>query len=545
MLLLQASLQRNSPYPQDVGINFSKTLKLIIKFNMKKTKLYFILFLLQNICFSQSPSIEWQKTFGGSDDDRGRDIIQTTDGGYIATGYSASTDGNVTENLGLHDIWIVKLNSTGAIEWQKTIGGTDNEQANEIQQTSDGGYIVSGWTASNNGDIGTNYGGSDYWVIKLDVLGNIQWEKNFGGTSADFGVSIKQTSEGGFIVGGITSSNDIDLTGDPRFSSDFWIVKINPIGNIEWQKVLGGTFWDYFFDIEQTSDGGYILGGRVSSNDGDITSNQGGFDSWIVKLSPVGVIEWQKTFGGSANDYLFDIQETLDGGYITAGFTNSSDGDVSVNQGNGDCWIVKFSATGVIEWEKTFGGTNHDEANKVYQTNDGNYIVIGYTNSSDGDITFNHGSYDFWVVKLNTIGNILWQKTLGGTEDDYGYRIQQSSDGGYITLGYTNSINGDVTQNNGLNDLWIVKLEEEALSTNSVEKDILLVYPNPTTSILNIKTTTEVTFDKFLITDFSGKLVLEQKLQNSKIDIQKLKSGVYFLHLKAGDLIHRIKFVKH
>ena len=512
---------------------------------MKKTKIYLLILFIQSICFSQAPTIEWQKTLGGSNDDRGWDIIQTSDGGYVATGFAESNDGNLTENQGLYDIWVVKLNSTGSIQWQKTFGGTDNEQASEILQTLDGGYILSGWTASNDGNISTNYGGSDYWIIKLDSFGNLEWEKNFGGTSADFGVSIKQTSEGGFIIGGGTQSNDIDLSGSPRFWPDFWIVKINSTGTIEWQKTLGGTFVDYFFDIEQSNDGGYIIGGRVASDDGDVSINQGGFDSWVVKINSTGTIQWQKTFGGTSNDYLFDIQKTLDGGFITVGYTESNNGDVSMNQGNGDCWIVKFSETGTIEWEKTLGGTGRDEANMISQTNDGNYIFIGFTNSIDGDITFNNGGYDFWVVKINETGNILWQKTMGGSGEDYGYSIQQASDGGFITLGYTNSTSGDITENNGLNDFWIVKLEEEALTINTVNKDNLQIYPNPATSMLNIISANEIAFDELIITDMTGKIILEQKVQNSKINIEKLTSGVYILQLKSGDKIHWAKFIKH
>tara|TARA_B110000046_G_C13006276_1_gene404550 strand:- start:724 stop:2262 length:1539 start_codon:yes stop_codon:yes gene_type:complete len=512
---------------------------------MKKTKFLLFILLIQSICYSQSPPIEWQKTFGGSNDDRANNIIQTTDGGYIATGYTESSDGDITNNQGLHDIWVVKLNSTGDIQWQKTFGGSGYEQGNEILQTIEGGYILTGWTASNNGNISTNYGGTDFWVIKLDPNGSLEWEKNFGGTGADFGVSIKQTSEGGFIIGGGTQSNDIDLSGDPRFYADFWVVKLNSLGDIEWQKTLGGTFVDYFFDIEQSNDSGYIIGGRVLSDDGDITNNQGGFDSWIVKLNSVGVIQWQKTFGGTSNDYLFDIQKTVDGGFVTVGYTESNDGDVSINRGNGDCWVVKFTETGIIQWEKTFGGTGHDEANMIKQTNDGNYIFIGYTNSSDGDITFSNGSYDFWIVKIDGIGNILWQKTLGGTDEDYGYSIQQTSDGGFITIGYTNSTSLDITENNGLNDFWIVKLEEETLSINNVEKDIILIYPNPVTSILNIKTVNEVTLYKIVITDLLGNLVLEQKLNNLKVNIKELSSGVYILQLKSEKESYKIKFIKH
>jgi hypothetical protein len=283
------------------------------------------------------------------------------------------------------------------------------EQAKSIQQTSDGGYIVAGYTQSNDGDVSANHGNFENyecWIVKLSPIGNIQWQKCLGGSDLDRAYSIQKTSDGGYIVAGYTYSNDGDVSGN-HGGGDCWIVKLLPTGNIQWQKCLGGSGYDYANSIQQTSDGGYIVGGYTNSNDGDVSgyhSNLSGgrktSDSWIVKLSPTGSMQWQKCLGGSADDYASSIQQTSDKGYIVAGYAASIDGDVSGNHGGGDCWVVKLSPTGNIKWQKCLGGNDCDYASSIRQTPDGGYIVAGVTDSTSGQVSGNHGGYDFWIVKL-------------------------------------------------------------------------------------------------------------------------------------------------
>ena len=230
---------------------------------------------------------------------------------------------------------------------------------------------------------------------------------------------------------------------------------------IEWQKCLGGTSWDYAKSIQQTSGGGFIVAGETWSNDGDVSGNHGIVDSWIVKLNSSGDIIWQKCFGGTDDDVAFSIQQTSDGGFIVAGYTSSNDGDVSGNHGGGDYWVVKLDSSGTIQWQKCLGGTDNDEAKSIQQTSDGGYIVAGETWSNDGDVSGNHGNSDYWVVKLNSSGDIEWQKCLGGTVKDIAKTIQQTSDGGFIVAGYTNSNDGDVSGIHGdYYDFWVVKLNK-------------------------------------------------------------------------------------
>jgi len=421
--------------------------------------------LLTTICFFHIHTlkaqvvIEWQKCLGGTGVDEANSIKQTTDGGYVLAGVTTSNNGDVSGNHGGYDYWVVKLDSIGNLQWQKCLGGSFSDWAHSIQQTTDGGYVVAGGTESFNGDVTSNHGDFDYWIVKLDNIGNIQWQKSFGGTSFDFAYSIQQTTDGGFVVAGRTNSNDGDVSGN-HGGHDYWVVKLDSIGNIQWQKCLGGTDEDAANSIHQTTDGGYVVAGWTESNDGDVSGYHGNYDCWIVKLDSGGTFQWQKCLGGTGQDYAYSIQQTTDGGYVVAGHTRSNDGDVSGNHGNYDYLVVKLDSLGNIQWQKCLGGTNGDGVSSIEQTTDGGYVVAGNTYSNNGDVSGNHGGVDYWVVKLDSVGNIQWQKCLGGTgqDYDYAYSIQQTTDGGYVVAGYNQSNDGDVTGNHGDRDYWVVKL---------------------------------------------------------------------------------------
>jgi gliding motility-associated-like protein len=332
--------------------------------------------------------------------DGGGSIQQTNDGGYIVAGTSYSNDGDVSGNHGEADAWVVKLSSIGAIEWQKSLGGSGYDGSNFIQQTNDGGYILAAKSLSNDWDVSGNHGSGDCWVVKLSNIGAIEWQKSLGGSGSDGGHSIQQTNDGGYIVAGTSNSNDGDVSGN-HGGLDYWVVKLTSVGAIEWQKSLGGSASEQSFSIELTNDGGYILSGFSESNDGDVSGNHGYIDYWVVKLSNIGTIEWQKSLGGSSAEMAFSIQQTNDGGYVVAGYSMSNDGDVSNTIGFVDSWVVKLTSIGAIEWQKSLGGLSVETANAIQQTNDGGYIVGGYSTSNDGDVSGNHGDHDYWVVKLS------------------------------------------------------------------------------------------------------------------------------------------------
>jgi hypothetical protein len=413
------------------------------------------------------PDVEWQKCLGGSGLEHAiGGAKQTKDGGYIIAGFThGSYDGDVSGNNGGTDIWVVKLDVSGNIQWQKCLGGSNTEYAYSIEQTKDEGYIVAGFAGSNDGDVIGNHGGLDFWVAKLDVSGNIQWQKCLGGTQMDIAYSVKQTADEGYIVTGITESNDVS---GYHGSDDFLVVKLDGSGNIQWQKCLGGSGPDQATSIDLTDDGGYIVAGYTNSNDNDVSGGHGGGDFWVIKLDGSGNIQWQNCLGGTAGEGAYSIKQVDGGGYIVAGFTDSDDDDVSGDHGGTDFWVIKLDGTGNLLWQRCLGGTGQEIAYDVKQTNEGGYVVTGYTYSNDGDVIGNHGADDFWVVKLDNSGNIEWQKCLGGTSENGGlhgtgeeraYSIQQTIDGGYVVAGLTNSYNGDVIGKHSSDDAWAVKLK--------------------------------------------------------------------------------------
>lgn len=283
-------------------------------------------------------NIQWQKTLGGTEDESPTVIKQTFDGGYIISGYSQSDDGDLNFHHGsnyLKDYWIVKLDSIGNIEWQKSLGGTDSDLAWSIQQTADSGFIVAGESFSFNANVTLNYGEEDFWVVKLSAAGSIQWEKSYGGSLSEDAFIIIQTSDGGFIIGGDSNSIDGDFTSNHGYD-DFAIIKIDSAGILEWQKTYGGTFYEGAGSIQETTDNGYIIAGSSSSNDGDVTGHHGFpelyiSDAWVVKIDSMGNIQWERSLGGTADDGSVSVYQTADNGFIIGGTTLSNDGDVMEN----------------------------------------------------------------------------------------------------------------------------------------------------------------------------------------------------------------------
>lgn len=436
---------------------------------MKKNLTLYLscLFLLTaNLVHAQAPSILWQKCLGGHMGDYGQYIEPTSDGGYIMTGYTASNDGDVSGNHGLDDYWVVKLNSTGAVQWQKCLGGNSEDRANVIHQTPDGGYIVAGSSFSpNNGDVTGNHNGMDYWVVKLSNTGVIQWQKSLGGSKNEYAYSIQLTTDGGYIVAGLTESNDGDVTGN-HGGRDVWIVKLSSTGVMQWQKTYGGSQDEEAYYIQLAADGGYIVTGYTQSNDGDVSGNHGKTDFWVIKVSSTGALQWQKCLGGTLYETGWCVQATPDGGYVVAGVAGSNDGDVSGNHtglavGFSDYWIVKLSSTGAIQWQKCLGGDYNETAYTIQLTPDGGYVVAGYAESVNGDVTCHDTYHDYWVVKLNGTGVMQWAKDMGGSGTDEAYSIAPTADGGYIVSGMTSSkeLSGYHTDYaSTVGDVWVIKL---------------------------------------------------------------------------------------
>lgn len=520
---------------------------MIKNFNLLQIFLYVAGMLLYMHTVAQ-PSIQWQKFLGGTGQDEATSIQQTIDGGYIVAGFSDSKNGDVTDNHGGYDYWIVKLDRNGKLLWQKSVGGTGRDEAAFIQQTLDEGFIVGGYSNSNDGDVTGNHGFDDYLIVKLDSSGNLQWQKSFGGSGVDRATSIQQTIDEGYIVGGYSNSNDGDVTGYHGYSgSDYWVVKLDKNGDLQWQKALGGTDNDRAYSIQQTLDKGYIVAGYSSSNDGDVTGNHNSSDCWIVKLDDEGNLQWQKSLGGTSVERALFIRQTIDRGYIMAGFSRSIDGDVMDNRGENNYWIVKLDDSGSLIWQKSYGGTGTDWAFSVQQTTDGGYIVVGDSESNDEDVTGNHGGFDYWIIKLDINGDMQWQKSLGGTGSEYANSLWLNTDGSFIIAGSSSSTDGDVTGNHsipdhgGTPDYWIAMLDSKVTNSGDIDfRQKIVAYPNPVSHWLTIDlsglelNSTEIIINLF---DMQGRKIFEKSITNivSKFNIEGLSKGVYFLKVENKD----------
>jgi len=404
-------------------------------------------------------------TFGGSGNESAQAIIKTNDGGYIILGHAQSMDGDIIDKQNeSFDFWVMKFDSENSLQWSKTYGGAGDDRGKDIIQTLDGGYAIIGSSDSSDEDVSENAGAKDFWIAKLDASGNLSWQKSFGYSGTDNGFSLLQTNDNGYVLTGVLDVSASGGAGNTRNSNfrhaggDFWVIKLSAQGTLEWSKYFGGTFTDIPYDVIQTSSG-YLLVGSSDSNDVDITESKGQYDFWVINISNTGELIWQKSFGGSEIDEARSIVNSGDGNYIIVGDTRSNDEDISESKGGADLWVIKINSSGDLIWEKTLGGNSFDVGRSVYKTEDNGFLISGSSRSADGDLTTNQGQNDAWVLKIDSEANLLWQKTIGGTDIDFANDVVELNDGSVIAVGETSSNNGDIIDNKGLTDLLIIKLK--------------------------------------------------------------------------------------
>lgn len=409
-----------------------------------------------------SPQINFVKTFGGSLNESARSIIKTTDGGYALLGYTQSMDGDIIDKSDTSfDYYLLKFDANDNLQWNKTYGGSLLDKGSKIIQTLDGGFAIIGSSSSSDGDVSSNQGFNDIWFVKLDATGNITWEKSYGFPGDDLGYSIIQTANGGYFVSGVLDVSGSGGAGNDRSQhagGDYWGLKLDVNGNKIWRRYFGGSFTDSAFDVVTTDDGGFILIGSSDSNDVDITNNKGGYDFWIVKVGATGNMVWEKSFGGSQIDEARSITKTNDGNYLIVGDSRSSDQDVSNSKGAADMWLIKISDSGNLIWEKSFGGSSFDVARNISPTADGGFLLSGSSRSQDGDVEINKGQNDVWLVKIDNSGSLEWQITLGGTKIDFAYSAVELDNGDIIVAGESNSDDDDILENKGFTDVLITKI---------------------------------------------------------------------------------------
>ncbi|UCH62720.1 MAG: hypothetical protein JSU77_13180 [Fidelibacterota bacterium] len=371
---------------------------------------------------SQFPrrQISFRRTFGGDNLDEGSCVQQTSDGGYIITGMTASFgDGD-------WNTWLVKVDPEGAEQWSRTFGiATGQYEGGEsLQETVDGGFIIVGTILSSGPN---NY---DVQLIKTNGNGRRLWSETFGGGGWDWGRSVRQTSDGGFIITGWTDSRGAG-------GGDLWLVKTDARGTEEWNRTYGGIENDYGNCIQPTADGGYIITGAT------ISGSVGNDDLWLIKTDSAGTAQWRLMFGGKGYEEGHFVQTTSDGGYIVVGSTTSS------GAGESDVWLIKLGPDGRTDWTRTFGGPEWDWGNTVHEVPDGGYILVGTT------LSFGAGSSDIWLIKTDADGQEEWNRTYGGHSLDFGLSVQPTTDGGYIIAGQTYSFGA------GSGDLWLIKTDSK------------------------------------------------------------------------------------
>ncbi len=507
---------------------------------------YFLIFLhCINCGYAQTltpPSIQWERCYGGTEDDIAYSIKQTVDGGFIVAGNAASSDGDILkpgdiQHGGDYDYWITKLDPASNIQWKQHLGGTDNDAARVVLQTVDGGYIVGGSSESYDLDVYGNHGNHDYWIVKLIASGTVEWSKCLGGTSFDFCRDLKATPDGGYIIFGNSQSNDGDVSGNQGYS-DYWLVKTDGSANIQWQKSYGGSGSELASKIILTADGGFLMAGLSESNDGDVSGNHGDYDGLLIKINAGGDIEWQKCLGGGNYDEITDVIQLDDGSFHMTGTTASNDGDVSGNHGGSDVWIVKTDISGNILWQHSYGGSETDSPFSMAHNYEGGWLIGSYTNSGDGDVTDSLGDFDYWILNTDSTGNILWQKSYGGSSKDVCYSVVNTADEGFALAGYSESYDGMVTGNHGLSrkDYWIVRLAGLVGIEETLQEDMVHVSPNPVTDAIHITTDFPKKCEVSLL-DIYGRIIYTATiLQSATIDVDNFADGVYFLEIKNEDV---------
>ncbi|OSZ80977.1 hypothetical protein CAP36_06995 [Chitinophagaceae bacterium IBVUCB2] len=426
--------------------------------------LFAVLFCNNYLLYAQLPPRHWALHYGGNNVDVPFSIKLTTDGGTIVVGYTDSRNGDVSAQptRDYWDLWVLKLDKCGIIQWERSFGGTGYESARDVVQTSDGGYMVLGETNSTDGGVVAGFGGTkDIWLLKLTADGSLQWQKRFGGSGLDIGNHITLTPDGSFLIAASSSSNDGDIIGNHSTGTytDGVLLKINASGVLQWSRCYGGSKNEELFDIEIIN-GNIFAAGFTNSIDGDIPPSQKNYDMWLLAIDGNGNKVFSKIYGGSQNDVAYTMTKGVDASLTLAGYSTSTDGDVSGARGSQDYWIINVDLRGKLNWQKVLGGTDAEYAKTIITDRDSGYIVGGVTYSNNGDVTGSLGNGDFWTVKLSPSGNVTWQQNWGGSNNDHmRFMVRDTERDEYYLAGDSESGDGDFNNTLGDADFAVIKLK--------------------------------------------------------------------------------------
>lgn len=519
------------------------------------------------ISMSFSQKVSWEKTYGGLHADYLYDIQPTPDYGFILAGSSVSDVGGSKSDskVGILDFWLWKMSETGKLEWQRSYGGDGIDMLNSLVVTRDGGMFLGGTSNSQKGFDKTDdpFGGDDFWVLRLDPFGNIIWQKTYGGKGEDKLAKVIETRDGGFLIGGSSSSNrifdvkkqqvvDNAKSENSRGNLDYWVIKVDASGEMEWQRTLGGRYADILKTVVETPDGGFLLGGISNSPEsGDKTDkNLGEFDFWLIKLDEVGEIEWQRTIGGEGDDQLVDIIITESKKIVIAGYSNSGvsfDKQVS-NRGTAtDVWVIMLNEDGTQEWQKTYNIDEYNILTGIAKTDDKAFVLGGYSQKSllekkqKGTV----GS-DFFAIKIDSLGEQKWKRELGSSSRDILSKIVETRDGGYVLAGTSDGKVSKSKQsgNVGREDFWIVKLLDE--DKDKKPKRLIEAYPNPTNNITNVLVGFDFDHGTATMVDITGRQLQHFEITSRTVplSLQGLPIGVYLITIRTNKGTETVKILK-
>lgn len=541
-----------------------------------KNKLKFIVligfFSITNLI---AQDILWERSYGGKHAEFLYDAQPTPDYGFILAGSSISNkNGNKSEaSKGNLDYWVWKMDEKGTAEWQKSYGGNDVDLLQSVRITNDGGFILAGTSNSSvSGDKKeASKGQEDFWILKLDANGQEIWQRTIGGSGQEKLLSITQTKDGGYILGGSSSSDKseadekgvVDKYGkreNSRGNLDYWVVKLDSKGEIEWDKTIGGKYVDELKSIEQTKDGGFILGGYSNSPEsGDKSQKNFGLgDYWIVKLDKEGVIEWQETIGGDKDDNLFALTQTKDGGFIAGGNSNSgtSNSKTKSNRNGTDFWVVKLNESGSILWQETYNYGKLDVLTSIVENPDGTFLIGGYaqseakfnSNKSLGKNikTDKEGINDYVALKIKADGEEIWTQTVGSKGDELLKKLFETRDGGYILAGTSKGeVSRDKNSFKGGSDFWIVKLRDK--DKKHKDKENIEAIPNPTNTFTNAIVGYDYKKGTATLYDLSGRMINSVKISGERtipMDLSTLPQGIYLIEVKTDVSTDGVKVIK-
>lgn len=509
-------------------------------------KFYYFLvlsiFLPSILLAQQSPSIIWQQQYGGTGDDRINDLLNlSANEGYLAAGFTTSSDGDITGNNGGQDAWVLRMDAEGNLLWETAVGGEETDVFNAIEVTEDGSFLLLGTSFSMESSLGMAKGDSDIWLVKISGEGAIVWSKLFGGSGKDVGIDLAAMGEGQYAIGGFTFSEDGDFVGNPnRGDRDAFVLVVNEMGDLIWSKTYGGSEEEVFNAVKfETESKRIIAAGFTRSEDGDINDNKGFSDFWCVQIAAeTGDLLQETTYGGSSSDKAITAVLLENDEMAILGETLSSNGQVTDNQGQGDLWLIKTGMDGSLIWQKTLGTTAIETAYNLLESSDGELVVLGTTFSIGQSSTLS----DVLLYKVATNdGSIIWEFEVSGSGDDVGNGLALASMGGVCLAGHTDSTDGDIGgggKKHGSHKAWVLRVDDGSTAIEGWAKEelTLKVYPNPIEGNWIFVFDRERSFtakDEFVLYNILGerlelKVIVESN-RKAVLEVENWRSGVYFL----------------